>query len=477
MSKKKEHPAPPVEPVQLTRKWNLEPPVYLTIIWAGIIIAVLYVTAILPGQIKSGRYYTFTSPVQGSAVYLDGAYLGSGTVTEFVTSGSHTLRFDFRDIAGYEMPLEVKPAVLFTHLFPKKHEVESPFFLDSFQMQEYLEQLFSDVITHSTILSYDEVYHYPPLFSYAAETALEGDMGSLALPFMRDSALFVTSPEMRSDYLTALDMLAEKGVALGDLETIRKNLVAISYEASQRPSSLPDSASQPVSGETLSFSDIVVKGYRYEGGAVQLGRDLFGVTYPGVHEGIAEAVVDSFAISEGEVSEYLYARFLEERPFWSKGNKDELISQQLVDDSYLDGVYPSTAFESMTPVRNISYRAAQAFTEWLSEATGRDVRLPSQAEWEAAGSGESSYARTLTAYRSGIRPAGMLGGVWEMTRSPFIPLERYLGYSIEPKETEVMMILKGGSYLNDEQSVDTASVGLIAQDECSDTAGFRIVWD
>jgi len=477
MSKKKEHPAPPVEPVHLKKTWNLEPPVYLTIIWAGIIIAVFYVVAILPGQIKSGRYYTISSPVQGSAVYLDGEYLGSGTITEFIPSGSYTLGFDFRDIASYEMDLEVNRSVLFTHLFPKKHQITSPYFLDSDQLKKYLDHLFQDVIIHSSILTYDDVYHYPPLFTYAAETALQGDMGSLVIPFMRDSALFVTSPEMRSDYLTALDMLSENGVTSGELETIREKLMAISYEDYQRPSSLPDFVSQPEGGETLSFADVEIRGYRYKGGAIQLGRNLSRATYPGVQEGMTEAVVDSFAISESEISEYLWARFLEERPMWAKENKDELTAQNLVDESYLDGIYPSTAFESMTPIRNISYHAAQAFTEWLSEKTGRNVTLPSSAQWEYAGSTSSTYSKTLTSYRTGTAPAGLLGGVWEMTKDSYVPLSRYLSYSIDTDPAEAMTVLKGGSYLNDSNSIDTARIGLIAKDECSDTAGFRIVWN
>ncbi|MBN2858817.1 MAG: SUMF1/EgtB/PvdO family nonheme iron enzyme [Sphaerochaetaceae bacterium] len=478
MSKKKEHPAPPVEPVHLKKTWNLEPPVYLTIIWAGIIIVAFYGIAILPGQIKSGRYYTISSPVQGSAVYLDGEYLGSGTITEFIPSGSYTLRFDFRDIASHEMVLEVNSSVLFTHLFPKKHPITSPYYLDSHQLKEYLDQLFHDVIIHSSILSYDDVYHYPPLFTYAARTAIKGDMGSLALYFLRDSALFVTSTEMRSDYLEAIDMLTDHGVTTdGELEVIRDKLIALSYEDYQRPSSPPEYVSQPGSVDTLAFSDIEIRGYRYEGGVVQLGRKLSRETYPGVQEGLVEAVVDPFTMGESEISEYLWARFLEECPSWSKENKEELIDQKLVDESYLDGIYPSTAFESMTPIRNISYHAAQAFTEWLSEKTGRDVSLPSSAQWEYAGATMSTYSKTLSSYRTGSAPAGLLGGVWEMTGDSYVPLSRYLSYTIDTDHAEAMIMLKGGSYLNDSQSIDTARIGLIAKDECSDTAGFRIVWN
>ena len=133
----------------------------------------------------------------------------------------------------------------------------------------------------------------------------------------------------------------------------------------------------------------------------------------------------------------------------------------------------------MTPIRNISYYAALAFTEWLSEKTGRNVTLPSSAHMEYAGSTSSTYSKTLTSYRTGSAPAGLLGGVWEMTGDSYVPLSRYLSYTIDTDSgpAEAMIVLKGGSYLNDSQSIDTAHIGLIAKDECSDTAGFRVVWN
>ena len=105
------------------------------------------------------------------------------------------------------------------------------------------------------------------------------------------------------------------------------------------------------------------------------------------------------------------------------------------------------------------------------------MTLPSSAQWEYAGSTSSTYSKTLTSYRTGTAPAGLLGGVWEMTKDSYVPLSRYLSYSIDTDPAEAMTVLKGGSYLNDSNSIDTARIGLIAKDECSDSAGFRIVWN
>ncbi len=476
MAKKKEHPAPPVEPVQLKRMWNLEPPVYLTIIWSAIIIAVFFIVAILPGAIKSGRYYTISSPVEGSAIYLDGEYLGSGTITEFVQAGDHTLSFDFRDIASTEIDFKVRNKVVFTHLFPKKYEVSSPYFLNDAQVGLYLDSMFTDVVAHSAILSYDNVYHYPPIFSFAVQTALAGNDSQKIVSFMKESALFVTSQEMRADYLTSLDLLNSSGVNISELEAVKEKLEKLTYSSEEKPSSLSVQNSSSYTSQIIYLGEEPIKGYTYPSQKVTIGRNVTDPVYPGVQESSVTVDVPSFTISESEVSEYLYALFLEENPSWAKESKDNLIAEGLVDDSYLDGVYPTTSFVSATPIRNISWYAATAFTDWVREKTGKTVTLLSEAQFTAAVAGNTSYADSITSYIDGTSPSGLFGGVWEMTSDSFIPLERYLGYAPQSDIDGTMIVMKGGSYVNSSDSIDRATIGLIKKDECSDTAGFRIVW-
>lgn len=77
------------------------------------------------------------------------------------------------------------------------------------------------------------------------------------------------------------------------------------------------------------------------------------------------------------------------------------------------------------PVINVSFEDAQGYVAWLTAKTGRQYRLPSEAEWDvAAAVGETSGAANLGAGRGMTAPAGsfapsvyglydMRGNVWE----------------------------------------------------------------
>lgn len=63
-----------------------------------------------------------------------------------------------------------------------------------------------------------------------------------------------------------------------------------------------------------------------------------------------------------------------------------------------DGACPKKAGDANMPALGVSWREAASYAEWLSKKTGRDYRLPSEAEWEYA-----ARAGTVGAYWWGDR--------------------------------------------------------------------------
>ena len=158
------------------------------------------------------------------------------------------------------------------------------------------------------------------------------------------------------------------------------------------------------------------------------------------------------------------------------------------------------------PVVLVRYDDAQAYCRWLSEAIGRPVRLPTEAEWEKAARGGLEGQRypwgdtidaTCCNYltdpaakpQRGTRPTGtyppnayglydMAGNVWEWI-SDWYALDYYSRSEVNaPRgpETGAMRIVRGGSWVNDDVSMlRCAYRHKVPPDTYAYSVGFRVV--
>ncbi len=479
MRKKKKEELVEVTPVKLKPIFGLNPPIYLTIVYVSLFLIILFVVGFLPGIITSGKRVTFTSPVAFSTIYVDSTYIGTTPVTTFLEPGKHEITYSYKDVGQVDETIEVSHPLFLTWLIPRTQKERSPYYLDTASLTQYLNYIQKDIISYSAVLEYDNVTHYPPLFQSAISTLLEGDVEDLSLlqSFLKDSLLFITSKEMLDDAKKAVALLDENKVDTTFIAFEIKKIEALFEESGKK--STPLTKITPVNGvvqSTLSLNNLLLVGTTFEKGSFVVGMPV-ELTYPGVEKKEKEVVVDKFTISNREISEYQYALFIEENNMWAKSNKEALIQEGLVDTSYLQGIYPTTSIPISTPIRNISYHAAVAFSEWVSNKVGKKVMLPSNDELELAmvTYGEE-YQKSLYTQSTSFTPVSLFGGVWELTRDEFVPLERYLERTIENKSILEDVIIKGGSYLNEPSLIDRASIGVMKKNQCSATTGFRIVW-
>lgn len=477
-----------VEPVRLKPLFGMPAGVYLTVLYALIIVVVLFLVAFLPGILNSGKRVTFTSDTSPVSVSVDGIHLGTAPVTAFIEPGSHEAVYSFGDALHASVPFEVSHPVFLTWLFPRSQRVVSKtLFADADDFSRYLESMFDETVAWSAV-STDARYHRPPLIMQAAESALHSGLQGIGEPmyrFLSSLALHIGSTDMLQEFGQAFSLLEDSDIFTArQKESLTGDLAAIGDIFSGKEGKTVGLAAEqreiPFSRTALSvdangFSPII--GFSYSGGRYTKGT-VTDRSYPAILEMGVLSEVESFSIAALETTEYQWARFIEANPYWAKTNITRLVQDGMVDENYLAGIFPTVTVMSNRPIRNISWYAAEAYTRWLSETSGRQVFLPSEAQWETAASSvrQKPYLSTTVAMVQSDGPSGMLGGYWEFTGDDHVPLARYLGREAAFTSLASDVVVKGGSYLNDPARITSTIVGILGRAECSETAGFRVAW-
>ena len=155
---------------------------------------------------------------------------------------------------------------------------------------------------------------------------------------------------------------------------------------------------------------------------------------------LREVFISTFWISKypTTVSQFIY--FLNETANTSKKKAETIISKK-------DGtLVPRNGFEDY-PVTGVSWELANEYCKWIGSKLGKNVVLPSEAEWEKAARGEDSRIWpwgnsfnseccnssesgndglcNVFAYKKGVSPYGVMhlsGNVWEWCQDYWHPL-------------------------------------------------------
>jgi formylglycine-generating enzyme required for sulfatase activity len=154
------------------------------------------------------------------------------------------------------------------------------------------------------------------------------------------------------------------------------------------------------------------------------------------------------------------------------------------------------------PVVGVTWYEAQSYCAWLTEATGRPFRLPTEVEWEAAMRGtegrrypwgqhfdptrantaETQMMETtpVDAYPRGVSLFGVwdgAGNVWEWTSSLYKPYPYQADDGREDATSAEKRVLRGGSWYSFKEQCRCTIRDATIPDLYSYYVGFRIATD
>lgn len=466
---------PEVEPVRLRPVLGLRPGVFILLLSIAAAILLLFIVAVLPGLVSATGYVRFSTNTVNTAIYEDGRYIGSSEGSVYrLDAGDHTFSFYVDGAYAGSVDARVPHRIFFT-LFVHRTDTIRFEAVNSPEIEKAVTDRFArEAAAWSQVIDYDETYHCPPLFTDFATNASALGFEDVSAPLLY-GALHITSGAMHQDFLDALGILSESGVHYRstELDSLIQLLGRTYIDGIADDGSVPVPMAVRAEGAGDGF-------FSYEGGTVSMGNGG-AISYPASNGHRADVKVNPFSIAALPVTEYEYALFMEQNPYWAKSNKSQLIADGMADEGYLDGISPSRYVMSSRPIRSVSWYAAEAYCRWISEETGIETRLPEEAEWYAAARSADGkpYSSSLVSIDSDTSsPSFMMGQVWEMTGTPYIPLMRLSDYgkAVELGDSYPYdgIIIKGGSYINADDGITADTVGVMEKSQTSPFVGFRV---
>lgn len=407
--------------VKLKPLMGIRPGVYLTVLYSGILLVILFFLLIFPGLSSPGALLLVKTEPEMSAIRVNDTYMGVSGSFFHIPKGTQTIEAVLPGFETERTILEIPGRIFGSLFFPIRKKIELT--LKTNNPTGALAKAASEFAAWSFAGEPTSSWQVPLVLSENAYRA-----GPYAPPetneILKAASRFAATRFAVRDLVRAKILLDNAGSSpspAGLLGSISDILVFLSENPGSaawlagllppEPASLIESSNwrqNEYASEKTSIPN------QDAGGQNRLA--LNGITFinippAGITGGIANeskpprgVSLNAFMISENPVSRTLFETFLNENPQW--------------EDCYTDyfeeeiSVFPSEAYERDT-VTGISWFGAEAFCQWLnkrlpSSMAEMEVRLPTELEWEyAAKSGVESMKRTG----------------WEWCADPFAPLQ------------------------------------------------------
>ena len=228
--------------------------------------------------------------------------------------------------------------------------------------------------------------------------------------------------------------------------------------------------------ETFTVKGVEFKMIKVEGGTFSMGATSEQTNYGNDEKPVHSVTLSDYYIGETEVTQELWVAVMGSNPSYFKGNNQR-------------------------PVESVSWNDCHEFIKKLNQLTGKEFRLPTEAEWEYAARGgkysrgykhsgsndadevawyygnsgdETHPVKTKKANELGLYD--MSGNVWEWCNDLFGDYQRYSQTNPTGPSKGEHRVLRGGSWNRGYRSVRVSNRNINSPDFGSLTDGLRLAF-
>ncbi len=521
--------------VKLKPLFGIKPGIYLTVLYSIVILIILFSLLIAPGIKNNGVKVIADTLPSGAAVYVDDIYMGTTPTVFFTEKGVRSFKIEKEYFEKLEFNENIGGRIFGSLIIPRKFYIDNDIKL--IDPDGFLKKRFKELSSYALIEDYYERYQLPPLLTRTVREFISGANSAdsnLLYDFLYSMSVNLGSPAFVEEYVKAIN-LTKNGIEPSEsnanfsiiFDYFRKEnnseglflSILKAYPENERMDVLENLSqtddfseklnniifdlksdkiiSEPtLTGKTLRIGDLkfigISSGSYISGHDIPLQTESFIkdsnlIAYPHVE------LTDNFYIMEKEITRNDYSLFLDENPNWKIENINKLIAGNLVSKDYLTS---QDFTKESKPVANISWYAAKAYCEWLEtqlpdSMSDFKIKLPSEAEWEAAARLEDSGIAKHIFKESGADSAlsadftrsgksgvyDMLGNLWEWNENWVFPTDSVNGSFglIGNKFEGVEKAVRGGSWANSEAEIAVSTRGSQDPSWCTPFLGFRPV--